>query len=280
MKNEIVVFTTVFPSVLSYLDVLLESLINQTNKDFDLFIANDGVLNLEKNLCQFNDFNTIIFDVNSTISKNRERAIKKIIDLGYKFVIFVDSDDYIENNRIEVSLKKMKKYDIVINDVSLFDKKGVYNDKYFSKRIMNNAEINIDFIEDKNIFGLSNTSTKIELLDGIVFNEKLKAVDWYLFTCILQKGANSVFTNETRTFYRQYENNLSGIDKYDKKSLINCLSVKKMHYKEMSLVDEKYKTLYDEMCVLEKAVLSDFFLLEKNKIDLFWWEVTNYIKIL
>ena len=283
MKKEIAVFTTIFPSALSYLETFMNSLRNQTNKDFDLFIANDSVVDLEEMLKEYQDFNIIIYDVKFSISKNREAAIKKITELGYKIVIFADIDDFCEKNRVEVSLRKMKQYDVVVNDVSLFFDTNIYDDYYFSKRLSNDTEIDADFITDKNIFGLSNTAVKVELLKDIVLNEKLEAVDWYLFAVLLEKGAKSIFTNETRTFYRQYENNLSNIDKYDKKSVMNCLRVKIMHYGEMKLISERYNYLHNKACTLEEGIVHGkikFNIYKPINENLFWWEITNYIKTL
>ncbi|MFY0631389.1 MAG: glycosyltransferase family 2 protein [Flavobacteriaceae bacterium] len=281
-KSKVVVFTTVFPNSYKYLDEFLNSLQTQTFLDFDLFIVNDGVEDLSRKIKKYDSLNTIIIDVNFTISKNREVGINHIVKLGYEYVVFIDSDDYVENNRLEVSLKKIKNFDIIVNELSLFDEKSIYNKNYFSKRIENDCRINESFIVDKNIFGLSNTTVKVSLLKGIEFNKDLKVVDWFLFNVLLSKGATAIFTNQTKTYYRQYDDNLSSIDKYDKKYLINCISVKKDHYKEMSPINEKYKQLYRKCQALESAVLSNNYTFDykkENEKNLFWWEITNYLNI-
>lgn len=280
-KNEIVVFTTVFPESYEFFSTFFKSLEKQTYKSYDLLIINDGVKDLSDKIKK-DSINTLIVDTDNSISKNRELGIKCIIELDYKYAVFIDSDDYVKENRIEVAIKKLNKFDIVVNDISLFDYNGIYNERYFSQRIANNKEIKKEFLSDKNIFGLSNTSLKVSLLKGITFSKNLKVVDWVLFSTLFNKGINAIFTNETITYYRQYNRNLVSIDKYDKDSLINCLSIKKKHYKEMGLDNEKYLSLYEETCFLEEKVLSGDYILDYKKVEkqnLFWWEITNYLRV-
>ena len=72
--------------------------------------------------------------------------------------------------------------------------------------------IDYDFIKDKNIFGLSNTAINVNILDKIVFDKEIVAVDWFLYKGLLKSGHTAVFTNEAETYYRQYENNTIGLN--------------------------------------------------------------------
>ena len=105
----------------------------------------------------------------------------------------------------------MNKTDVVVNDLSLFNNNGVYEKKYISNRLNNLDVINPEFINDKNIFGMSNTAIKLKNIKKVSFNDNIIAVDWYFFKAILKQGLQAVFTNETESFYRQHENNMVGL---------------------------------------------------------------------
>ena len=105
----------------------------------------------------------------------------------------------------------MNSNDIVVNDVSLFDNNGTYEDMYISNRLENDSKVNYDYIKNKNIFGLSNTALKINILSRVSFDKDLVAVDWHLYKGLLKNGCKAIFTNKAITYYRQYAFNTIGL---------------------------------------------------------------------
>ena len=211
--NSTAFLTTVFPQNKKFLDLFFNSLSSQTYKDFDLIIINDNFNNLEVYQKLYSNLNFIIINSSNTPAKNREVGINYCIDCEYKYLIFGDSDDYFQNNRIEKSLELLKQTDVVINDLSLFNnKEGLYEKNYISNRLKNLEAVDLEFIKDKNIFGMSNSAIKLQNIKKICFKKDLVAVDWYFFRKILKQGLKALFTNETVTFYRQYENNTIGLN--------------------------------------------------------------------
>ena len=217
--NKVAFLTTVFPKNEEFLKPFFNSLSTQTFKNFDLVIVNDNFKNLNfyKNL--YSNLNIIEINSSNTPAKNREAGINYCIDQKYDFLIFGDSDDYFQKNRVKKSLEFLKKTDVVVNDLSLFNIDGVFKEKYISHRINNLENIDLEFIKDKNIFGMSNTAINLKKLTKVFFDDKIVAVDWYFFKRLLEKGLKAIFTNETITYYRQHEKNTIG------------LSVKKNIYK-------------------------------------------------
>lgn len=215
--SKICVLTTIFPMDKKYLYDFFDSLSNQTYKNFDIIVVNDGYNKFDEIKEKYKNLNIIELKYSSTPAKNREYGINYCIDKKYNFLIFGDSDDYFSENRIEKNLEKLQQYDIVVNDLTLFNDKGIICNNYFSNRLKNNFIFDYKFIKDKNICGLSNTALNLKILSNIEFPEDIIAVDWYLFKKILKKN-KAVFTNETTTYYRQYENNTLGL-KNDKKYL-------------------------------------------------------------
>ena len=258
--------TTIFPQNEKFFKFFLNSLSSQTYKDFDLVIVNERFKNLNYYRDLYPDLNIVNINSNNSPAKNREIGINYCIENKYDVLIFGDSDDYFQNNRIEVTLKILKNADIVVNDLSLFNKNKIYNENYFSNRIKNKQIIDFKFIKSKNIFGFSNSAIKLINLNKIVLPSNLIAVDWYFFSKFLLSGYHAEFTNETVSFYRQHQQNLVGFKEIDEKSFKKGINVKIKHYEALNTIknqfDNDIKRLYSKIYNKEKKI--------KNPL---WWEL-------
>ena len=180
--NKVSFLTTVYPMNEKYLYDFFDSLKNQTYQNFDVIAVNDGYKKFDKIKNDYSkNLNIIEIPYSSTPAKNKEYGINYCIDQKYDFLIFGDSDDYFQNNRVKKSLEFLKKSDVVVNDLSLFNKNGMFKENYISHRINNLDIIDVDFIKDKNIFGMSNTAIKLKNLSKVFFDDKIVSVDWFFF---------------------------------------------------------------------------------------------------
>jgi len=213
--NPIAFLTTIFPMEKQFLIDFFDSLVCQSYKNFDVIVVNDGYKDFGKINAKYPSLNIIELLFSDTPAKNREFGINFCKKKKYEKIVFGDSDDYFSNNRVELSLSLLDKYDIVVNDVSLFDKNEIYEVNYMSNRIKDKSVIKYDYIIDKNIFGLSNTAINTNIFNKVSFNKEIVAVDWYLYKTLLKKGFKSIFTNKAITFYRQHQKNTIGL-KFDK----------------------------------------------------------------
>ncbi|KOY50668.1 glycosyltransferase [Polaribacter dokdonensis] len=277
-KSNTVVLTTLFPLSVNFFDDFLNSLILQTDKDFDLLVVNDGVKNLIDFVERYKKINFIEIISESSIVKNRELGIKTAIELNYEYLIFGDSDDYFETNRVEVSKKFLEKYDIVVNDLTLFDDYGIYKESYYASRLNDLIEIDTNFIRDKNIFGLSNTAIQINTIKTLDFCENLIALDWYFFSTLLSENRTAIYTSQTQTFYRQHKHNTIGLGRTSLDSIKNSLEVKKIHYQCLSKRNRSFNNYLSEVVYLQENIENiDFKIDVNNKTNLLWWETPKYI---
>ena len=208
---KIAFLTTIFPMKKQFLFDFFNSLNNQTHDNFDVVVANDGYSNFNEIKLKYGKLNIVELECSNTPAKNREYGINYCIERKYDILIFGDSDDYFSNNRVELALEALNSNDIVVNDVSLFDNDGTYEDMYISNRLENDSKVNFNYIKNKNIFGLSNTALKINILSKVSFDKDLVAVDWYLYKGLLKNGCKAIFTNKAITYYRQYKDNTVGL---------------------------------------------------------------------
>ena len=126
MSENIAFLTTIFPTNENYLYDFFNSLNRQTFKDFDVVVVNDNYKNFSKIKDKFSDLNIKELKYSDTPLRNREHGINFILDNNYDIVIFGDSDDYFSFNRVEVIIEKLIHYDIIVNDLSVFNEKGIY----------------------------------------------------------------------------------------------------------------------------------------------------------
>ena len=264
---KIAFLTTVFEANKDFLFDFFTSLKNQTYNKFDLIIVNDGYDGFHEIKLVFSKYiNIIELKYSNTPIKNREYGINYCIENNYEIIIFGDSDDYFENNRVDKSISLLNKYDIVVNELNLFYENGFTVEKYFSKRIKNNDLIKFEFVIDKNIFGLSNTAIKLNDIRNLSLPDNLIAVDWYIFSLLLMNGKKAVFTNETVSYYRQHEQNIIGLKKHDRNSLNKVVKVKHNHYKALNSI----QAIFD--FELKRLTSVNYTKIEQIDYPL-WWEI-------
>ena len=88
-----------------YINKCLTSLINQTYKNIEIIVVNDGSTDNTKEIVEnfaYSDYRIKLFNIeNSGVSNARNFAIKNSTG---NYIAFVDSDDYISSNYIEIML--------------------------------------------------------------------------------------------------------------------------------------------------------------------------------
>lgn len=233
-KSNAVLLTTIFPASQKYLEDFFNSLQQQTSKDFDVLVINDGVENFHIYETKFPDLNMLERKVAELPAKNREIGIKIVKELGYKFLIFGDSDDFFSDNRIEESIKALKINHIVINELTLFNNNS--EEKNFLKNNLKNINTPQDNILNGNVFGFSNIGLRAEVINSkLNLSSDLIAVDWFFVTSLLlQKDCQIKFLDDVHTHYRQHSGNIIGMSKLlTIKKLELGIQVKQKHYKEL-----------------------------------------------
>lgn len=254
-KNKIAVVGVIYPGVEKYINDYIWSLEDQTFKEFDLIILNDG-LKTSNSFFKNSTLNLKLFKTNGTPSKIRFNLIKKVIDLGYENIIFSDCDDFFSKNRIEISVENLKKYDVVVNDLDVISERNNIKERlYLSNRFKNKTLINIDDIFFSNMMGFTNTATRSNILKRILPNLKKESdtYDWYLWTNVLSLGCKTIFTNEASTSYRVYSENIAGLpQKISSAEISHQLLIKIAHYKSLINLDVEYKKIYNQLLNIEK----------------------------
>lgn len=268
--------TVIYPEALIYIDDFCECINNQTLKDFDIILINDGCSSviLEQS---FKVFNTIILEPQLNPIKNREFGIKYAFRNGYEYLIFCDIDDYFAPNRFQTIIDNFLGVDIVVHDLNIVDenRKSLCNN-YFSYSINCVTLIDSEFIKEKNMLGLSNTAIRLQHKAIVDFPENIKIGDWYYFTVCLNRGLKVKYIPESLTDYRQHSNNLIGIDDFSLELFKKLVRLKVEHYQFIYAIYPEYATyLNDTMSLLnydDNAILTIIENNKKRNPHPLWWE--------
>lgn len=282
---ESVVFSVIFSANLKFFDCFINSLNNQSYKDFDLYLINDGVsldiLNSKLKNAKFSFYLNTLKDKLSP-TEIRELGFKEMYKSHYTNVIFADTDDYMSSNRIERSVGLLENYPIVFTDITLVDENNnVIKSLIWKERLIDEI-IDEKFLYDKNVLGLGNSAILKAYLKKIKIPREIIAVDWYFFSLII-KNEHAGFIADAVTYYRQHSNNTIGLKGLSLSRLKFIFEVKRYHYLNMSTYNPKYLSLLDDIEIKEKLLslenVSNYEIKNFN-LNFFWWEETNYINSL
>lgn len=287
--NRVCFFSVLHKLNLNYFGDFINSLINQTYKNFDLILLLDNIKSseIDKKLNLNSRTKVYFIEYSSTIIENRLYALNYLSNLNYEFILFGDTDDFFNSNRVKSVLRDLENYPIVVNDLVPFSNSKEINlkhEKYWSSRFKDSKVLNANFLKDKNILGFGNTSIQKNVLKNFlnIKPNHVSATDWYIFSHFENDGSNIKFNNSALTFYRQHEFNIVGSKKLDFKSFIKNLNVKKNHYECLGLVDSIYYTQTINLLSSIMKVNNNKSILEiinNQNINYFWWEEGNNINL-
>lgn len=121
-----------------YLEECLESAVNQTLKDIEIIAVNDGSTDnslniLKKYQDKYENFK-IINQENKGLSGARNTGLKLC---SGKYVYFLDSDDFIDENAMEYCYKEAEMHNL---DIITFDAKVFYDEDYKIQHVFENYD--------------------------------------------------------------------------------------------------------------------------------------------
>ncbi|MBN2288954.1 MAG: hypothetical protein JXQ83_06435 [Candidatus Glassbacteria bacterium] len=204
------VYTTAHPGVTKYLLPWYRSLAEQTDRNYDLWIGLDGIRpgTVKDLLGEDPAARWVPAEEGASPAGVRHEAIKQMVEL-YPAVVFVDSDDLLEKSRVEAARRALLNSDLTGCAMHIIDESGRDTGLVFSAPGgMDLAEL----IIRNNVFGLSNTAYRSELLrQCLPLPEDTCLVDWFLATRAWTLGARLGFDPACRMSYRQYHANTASI---------------------------------------------------------------------
>lgn len=254
-----------------YLEDCLKSLINQTYQNIELIIVNDGSTDNSYQICQkYSNYKNIklINQKNQGVSIARNAGIN--IATG-DYLMFVDSDDYIKANMVEVLVNNIKESDLAICEYyEEYKNKSIPVKIKSADKVINNKEAMLQTFGT--VGGYSwNKLFKATIIkqNKLSFNPNIHMLEDQLFVIEYLKFAKSItIINQPLYKYRIRKSsitNISNTKKYN--TLLISLQQINMIMKEnnlsdifikQSIVEQYYKKSISASCKNSKEIRAMF----------------------
>lgn len=274
-----------------YLRKCIDSIVNQTYRDLEIILVDDGSTDNSGEICDeysAKDSRVKVFHIeNSGPSKARNTGIKSMTG---NYVMFVDSDDWIDDDTVEKVMSAFKKYG---GDLLIFEMRNIIGNskvdcKLFEENVRFFESEQISFLEDILIVPEKYTSSSVLNLTGAVckvYNknmiagcefpedmchaedycfiamvlkkaEKISYIDDVLYNCVVRKDSLSHKTNTSivesnALIVNWFKSFYEGYKSYE---MINELCFR--YYSETVCVLQRYETANKK----ERKVLINEFL--------------------
>lgn len=216
MNNcKVTVVVPVF-NVEKYLKRCLNSIINQTMKEIEIILVDDGSTDKSGKICdQYKKIDKrikVIHQNNKGLSAARNVGIKIAIS---KYICFIDSDDYIENDMIEYLYQGCIKKNA---DISCCGFTNIYENKKTEKITIPTQEIVFSKKEALDIHMFSgyidvvawNKMYKIELFKDIKFPEGKLYEDILTIYKLIEKSKIILLRPDSKYFYCKRNTSIGG----------------------------------------------------------------------
>lgn len=198
MKKDLISIIIPIYNVEKYLNKCIDSVINQTYKNLEIILVNDGSTDNCGNICdQYKKIDKrikVIHKKNGGVSSARNVALSNIKG---EYIYFIDSDDYIEKDTIELLFNNIIEFDSDIACCNYYkeydnEKKDIIISNL--KQIMNREEFLNSILNDNSISGyLWNKLYKRELFDkNIRFDESIKIMEDLIVNLNITKNISKI----------------------------------------------------------------------------------------
>jgi hypothetical protein len=199
--------TTIYPGVEPFLADWHASVLRQTDREFELWIASDG-LNVDDAARAMGGTPEAVWvhaEDGDTPSMIRQRVLSQITEL-FEAVVLVDSDDLLHPGRVASARAGLKQSDLVACALRLVDQHGT--DLGLNMALPPQTAPDA-VLPRHNIFGFSNTAWRSDALRRCLpIPAEVAIVDWYVTTRAWLIGATLAFDPVVGMDYRQHGSNM------------------------------------------------------------------------
>ena len=201
-----------------YIEQCVKSVINQTYKHLEIIIVNDGskdnTLDILEKLKSTDERIVLINQMNKGLPAARNTGLKKC---SGDFIFFLDSDDWIERECIEILIEIEKENEV---DIVFFDYFKSFNDREIEHHIYGknfkycNEQTNEFLLWDMRTITAWGKLYSKECIGTSLYDEKMKTAEDVDFNYRVYKNVKTVFfTKKCLLHYRILEQ--SAIHGYD-----------------------------------------------------------------
>ena len=222
MNNELISIIVPIYNTEKYLHQCLDSILNQTYTNFEVLLVNDGSTDSSGIICQEyveNDSRFRYFEKNNGgVASARNLGLER--SGGGAYITFIDSDDWVEPNYLDVLYTALKENDtdVAISTYKRFAQDGVFYLRSYSRE--DDEFLNIgtrsrdSFLEilprlgelDHSFYSISSKLIKRKIIGNLLFDEQISYAEDLNFFFHLYLGVESVVYVRDYTYvYRTHD---------------------------------------------------------------------------
>lgn len=269
-----------------YLNKCIDSILNQTYKNIEVILVNDGSPDqcgkIAEDYAAIDNRIKVIHKENGGLSDARNLGMEYVTG---EYTVFVDSDDWLDIKLIEKFLNTCKKYkaDVVqsafyyaYEDYLLFD------NRYFSKKdppiVLDNKTLMAELVVNERVKNFAwGKFYKTDIIRDIPFKKGVLFEDVFWAHKVMQRVNTYVLLNEPMCYY--FQRNDSIVSTYTLKNLDIIKGLKERHY----FIEAFYNNLSNESYkVLLKTIMIHYNLLilnsKKDKKGVYKKELQTFVK--
>lgn len=245
MVPEVTVFMPVYNGE-KYIKEAIESILNQTYKNFEFLIINDGSTDRTVDIIRsFNDsrIRLVNNDQNRGLPYTRNKGLK--LARG-KFIALMDSDDISKSRRLETQIKYLKKNeDIHVVSSTVEELIGDKINKP-KKRFFKNENASIGLMFRNNVGNPAATFRKDFIIkNNIKYREECFIGQDYAFWIDCQKYGNIHIMRTPQLIYRTGHDNITKrstkVNNRERKMLLDEVRIRSIKNNGFELKDEDYE---------------------------------------
>lgn len=252
-----------------YLHRCVDSIIKQTYKNLEIILVDDGSPDKCGNICD--EYATKDSRIKSIHKKNGGLSDARNYGMNYAtgdFVLFVDSDDWLELEMIEVMINTAQEYNADIVQSSFYYAYEDYlllDDRYYKEDdapvILNKNELMKALVINERVKNFAwGKLYKIDLVKNIPFKKGVLYEDVFWAHNVMDKVETYVILHTPMCYYLQRNDSI--VYNYTLKNLDIIKGLKERH----TFIEEHYNELIPESYkIIFNTCLCHYNLLNKNK---------------
>lgn len=285
MEPKVSVIVPIY-KVEKYIHQCVKSIVSQTYPNIEIILVNDGSPDncgkIAEQYAEQDNRITVIHKENGGLSDARNVGIQYVTG---EYIIFVDSDDWLELDMIEklVNISLTYKADVVQSAFYYaYEEHLLFDHRYFSKKdpplILDNKSLMFELVNNEKVKNFAwGKLYRSSLIQDIHFKKGVLFEDVFWAHQVMHKVNTYVLVHDPLVYYRQRSDSI--VATYTTRNLDIIKGLRERH----SFIEENYKALIDDSYkMIFKTSLEHYYLLlanwNKDRAGIYRKGIQSYIR--
>jgi len=271
-------------NVQDYLKRCIDSILHQTYKNLEIILVDDGSTDDSCKIVQ--DYEKLDNRIKSFRKKNgglsdaRNYGIKKARG---DYILYLDSDDWLDVNMISTMVEKIKKYEADIVQVGFYytyEDYLLYDNRYYEENdkdvVLDRHSLMKELVINKRVKNFAwGKLYKTELIKDILFKKGMRFEDVFWAHEVMNRVNKYVIVHKPMMYYLQRCESISGTYRLENTDILKGLAERHTFIKNnySDLENESYKIIL-KTCFLHYDMISQ---INDKKAQIYLDNIREYI---